>query len=233
LKGAALVSAGLHVTALAALLLWPRRPAPPPQPDERGAVELVLQEQKGAGPTETAPPAHAAPAPAKQQEPEPQQSAGPQPPAPAAPDQSDAVPLPPPSSPPEQAAKHATSAPAPPSPPISAAPVFNLSGTDAESNTLVTGDDVIPASPDKASRNRQPVYPVEAARRGEHGTVILLIHVSPEGLASGVDIAQSSGFPLLDRAARDAVLKWRFVPAVKDGQPIPFDMPFRVVFELN
>jgi protein TonB len=231
LKGAALVSAGLHVTALAALLLWPRRPAPPPQPDERGAVELVLQEQKGAGPTETAPPAHAAPAPAKQQEPEPQQSAGPQPPAPAAPDQSDAVPPPP--SPPEQVAKHATPAPAPPSPPISAAPVFNLSGTDAESNTLVTGDDVIPASPDKASRNRQPVYPVEAARRGEHGTVILLIHVSPEGLASGVDIAQSSGFPLLDRAARDAVLKWRFVPAVKDGQPIPFDMPFRVVFELN
>lgn len=111
--------------------------------------------------------------------------------------------------------------------------MFNFSGTDADTNTLVTGDDVIPASPDNASRNRQPVYPTEAARRRERGAVILLIHISSKGLASGVDIAQSSGFPLLDRAARDAVLKWRFVPAVKDGQPIPFDMPFRVVFELN
>jgi protein TonB len=230
LKGTALISAGLHATALAAVLLWPHRAAPPPQPDERGAVELVMVEQKGAGPTEATPQPTAA---AKQPSPEPQQPANPLPPAPAAPAQPDSVPsLPAPSSP-DQIAKRAMPAPAPPSPRPSAAPVFNLSGTNAESNTLVTGDDVIPASPDNASRNRQPVYPEEAARWGQQGAVILLIHVSAEGLASGVDIAQSSGFPLLDRAAREAVLKWRFVPAVKDGQPIPFDMPFRVVFELN
>ena len=44
---------------------------------------------------------------------------------------------------------------------------------------------------------------------------------------------QSSGFVLLDRAARDAVMGWHFLPAVQDGQPIPFDMTFRVVFQLD
>ena len=43
--------------------------------------------------------------------------------------------------------------------------------------------------------------------------------------ASSVDIVRSSGFPLLDNAAREAVAAWHFLPAVKDGLAIPFDMP--------
>ena len=63
--------------------------------------------------------------------------------------------------------------------------------------------------------------------------MILLIHVSAEGLPIGVDVAQSSGFTLLDRAAREAVAAWHFLPAVEDGKAIPFDMAMRVVFHLN
>ena len=48
-----------------------------------------------------------------------------------------------------------------------------------------------------------------------------------------MDVAQSSGFVLLDRTARDTVMGWHFLPAVQDGQPIPFDMKFRVVFHLD
>jgi periplasmic protein TonB len=70
-------------------------------------------------------------------------------------------------------------------------------------------------------------------RRAEQGAVILLIHVSQEGLASAVDVLESSGHASLDRAARDAVATWHFLPAVKDGQPIPFDMPMRVTFQLE
>jgi protein TonB len=81
-------------------------------------------------------------------------------------------------------------------------------------------------------RNREPIYPDEAARRRQQGVVILLIHVSPEGLASLVDIERSSGFSLLDRAARDAVATWRFVPAVRDGQPIASSMSLRIQFQL-
>ena len=113
------------------------------------------------------------------------------------------------------------------------APEINLPGNDSETNAFVIGEHVIPASIDAKSRNREPVYPLEAVRRAEQGAVILLIHVSPEGLASGVDVLKSSGHASLDRAARDAVAAWHFLPAVKDGQPIPFDMPMRVTFQLE
>jgi len=92
---------------------------------------------------------------------------------------------------------------------------------------------VIPAGPDPKVHNREPIYPDAAARRGEQGMVILLIQVTPEGLPDVVDVAQSSGFTLLDRAARDAVATWRFVPAVRDGQPIPSSMALRIQFQLD
>jgi protein TonB len=128
-----------------------------------------------------------------------------------------------------------------PAPPSSASPApntdtdphINLGGTDSLSNVLVEGDQVIPAGPDPKVRNREPIYPEDAARRGEQGMVILLIRVSPEGLPYLVDIARSSGYTLLDRAARDAVVTWRFVPAVRDGQPIASSMSLRIQFQLD
>ena len=110
---------------------------------------------------------------------------------------------------------------------------MNLGGTDSATDAIVRGDDVVPAKPDTQYRNRQPIYPKEAALRGEQGAVTLVIHVSPAGLPSGVDVTQSSGFVLLDRAAREAVAAWHFLPALRDGQPIAADMPLRVRFELD
>jgi protein TonB len=113
------------------------------------------------------------------------------------------------------------------------APEINLGGTNSETNAIVSGPSVIPASVDAAFRNKEPVYPPDAVRRAEQGAVVLLIRVSPLGLASGVDVLKSSGYRSLDRAARDAVTAWHFLPAVKDGQPIPFDMTLRVSFQLE
>jgi protein TonB len=112
-------------------------------------------------------------------------------------------------------------------------PRVNLGGNDSLSNVLVEGDQVIPAGPDPKVHNREPIYPDEAVRRGQQGIVVLLIQVSPEGLPSAVDVARSSGFNLLDRAAREAVQTWRFVPAVRDGQPVPSNMSLRVNFQLD
>lgn len=110
-------------------------------------------------------------------------------------------------------------------------PVFDLAGTDSELNAIVTGGQVIPAMKDDRFRNRPPIYPVEAEMLGEHGTVVLLIHVSERGLATGADVEQSSGVSVLDEAAIAAARKWRFHPALKEGRPVPFDMPFRFIFE--
>ena len=110
---------------------------------------------------------------------------------------------------------------------------FHLSGTDSASNLIATGSQLIPASPDDTTRNRPPIYPRAAALRGEQGTVVMLIRVSPMGLAEGAEVVASSGHPSLDQAAVNAVLTWRFRPAVRDGRAIPFDMPMRIVFAMR
>ena len=160
---------------------------------------------------------------------------GPTPPAPATPPPrvaANAAPHPPASQPTPEAKPHPPVPPQPKAPPADV-PVFNLGGTDSESNAIVSGDQVIPASPDDAARNRPPVYPQQAAMLHQQGTVTVVIHVSPQGTTEGIDILQGSGHILLDRAVLDAVRNWRFLPAVKDGQPVPFDMPMRFVFQAN
>jgi periplasmic protein TonB len=122
-----------------------------------------------------------------------------------------------------------TPAPAPPR----QVPVFNLSGTDSESNAIVMGEHVIPASPDDRFRNRPPIYPNDAAVRGQQGEVVVVIHVGENGVSAGADVAETSGVASLDRAALDAVRKWHFRPAMKDGRTVPFDMPMRFIFEFN
>jgi len=65
-----------------------------------------------------------------------------------------------------------------------------------------------------------PQYPREALRNGESGTVVLRVHVGPDGRPFQVDLVQSSHSRALDRAANDAVQRWRFRPAMQDGQPV-------------
>jgi periplasmic protein TonB len=82
-------------------------------------------------------------------------------------------------------------------------------------------------------RNRPPAYPAEAVANGQQGAVTLTIHVSPAGLPSVIDVTESSGFPLLDRAAREAVETWHFLPAERNGAPVAGDLPLRVHFSLD
>jgi protein TonB len=227
LKVAAAMSLGLHALLLAAFLLWfQRAPRPADATDTTGAVELVMMEQKGTGPTVVRPepsPPVAVPTPSPQPTP-------PVPPPPDAATAEEALPLPTPPIPPS------ASAVVPPDSPVERAeeaPEINLGGNDSETNAIVTGPNVIPASVDAKYHNQEPDYPSDAVRHAEQGAVTLLIHVSAEGLAREVDIEQSSGFMSLDNAARSAVVVWHFLPAIRDGQAIPFEMLLRVVFHLN
>ena len=62
-------------------------------------------------------------------------------------------------------------------------------------------------------------YPPIAARQKLEGTVMLRVLVGPDGVPQRVDVEKSSGHSILDRAARDAVMKWRFEPGTRNGQP--------------
>ncbi|MEO6226395.1 MAG: TonB family protein [Thermomonas sp.] len=65
-----------------------------------------------------------------------------------------------------------------------------------------------------------PSYPREALRRGIGGTVRVQVTVSPDGSVERMELATSSGDRNLDRAAMEAVRRWRFQPAMRNGQPI-------------
>lgn len=61
--------------------------------------------------------------------------------------------------------------------------------------------------------NLPPLYPISARRRHDQGRVLLRVDVAPDGTATGLRVLRSSGSPVLDEAALEAVRLWRFVPA--------------------
>lgn len=78
-----------------------------------------------------------------------------------------------------------------------------------------------------------PRYPPQALRRGESGTVLLRARVGADGVPYAVDLVQGSGSRLLDRAASEAVRRWRFRPAQRNGQPVPGVVQIPIVFNAD
>jgi protein TonB len=69
-------------------------------------------------------------------------------------------------------------------------------------------------------RNPTPVYPTLSRHRGEEGLVLLRVYVTTRGDPATVDVKTSSGFARLDRAAREAVQRWKFTPARRGEEPV-------------
>jgi protein TonB len=235
-----LVSLGLHLAAVTAVLLLLHSGVPvvdgPEKPTE---VELVMEERKGDLHPTTAPRTpDATPADRQPQREKPAEARTAAPPAeqpteaPPATREDTAEPGKEPVPAPSSAETQTPAQTAPPPAPAPAPPAvtITLQGTDSPSDAKAWGESVIPAAPDAVFHNRPPAYPEEAVVNGEQGTVVLLIHVSPVGRPAAVDVLRSSGHFSLDNAARDAVSRWRFLPAVKDGQPVASDMTMGFVF---
>jgi TonB family protein len=70
----------------------------------------------------------------------------------------------------------------------------------------------------KVARRVQPVYPELAKQMRITGTVRLVAVVAPSGT---VKLTQPvGGNPVLLKAAEDAVIKWKFVPAPEESKEI-------------
>lgn len=94
----------------------------------------------------------------------------------------------------------------------------------------------VPASSNAAYLNNPlPEHPAASRRAGreEEGRVILRVSVLASGLVESVSIEQSSGFFRLDKAARDAVLRWRFVPARRGEEAVPDTVLVPISFRLH
>lgn len=87
---------------------------------------------------------------------------------------------------------------------------------------------------DPSHGNTQPPYPAASRRMGEEGRVVLELYVDETGDVTQGKIAQSSGFPRLDKTALiHAKRKWHFLPAMKNGKPVGHWMKFAVEFKLT
>ncbi|MDP2881955.1 MAG: energy transducer TonB [Azonexus sp.] len=97
-----------------------------------------------------------------------------------------------------------------------------------------------PAAPVAAARfdaaylnNPEPKYPPLSRRLGEEGKVLLKVRVTVDGQPSAVDLEKTSSFERLDEAARQAVARWRFVPAKRGNEAIEATVIVPVVFRLD
>jgi protein TonB len=77
----------------------------------------------------------------------------------------------------------------------------------------------------------EPEYSEEARKAKFYGTVILYIEINEKGLVQNPRVQRALGLGL-DEKAIEAVLKWRFHPALKDGKPVTVTASVEVNFRL-
>lgn len=80
----------------------------------------------------------------------------------------------------------------------------------------------ISRDPSPLAGNQAPKYPPQALRSGVEGSVSVRVEVDAGGVPTDVKVVERSGERSrdLDRAVTDAVRKWRFDPAMKDGKAV-------------
>ncbi|MDQ3321992.1 MAG: energy transducer TonB [Acidobacteriota bacterium] len=94
----------------------------------------------------------------------------------------------------------------------SSVPVSALSAPKSDS-PLIVGSLV-----DYATQKSNPVYPPAARSMRTSGVVRVELMVDESGQVA--EVQKTSGPALLQRAATDAVKKWKFKPFVRDGEPV-------------
>jgi len=108
-------------------------------------------------------------------------------------------------------------------------PVDGVRGVPAES----TSGAAVRQPPRPAAGNPRPEYPMLARRRGQQGRVLVRLDVASDGTPSAARVVHSSGVPSLDRAAREAVSRWRFLPARRGGRTEAATVDVPVEFRLD
>ena len=94
---------------------------------------------------------------------------------------------------------------------------------------LVPAQIAPPSADAYAPLNPKPPYPISSRENGEQGAVMLYACITDHGKVERVDLAQSSGYPALDRSALDTIRQWSFRPAQESGKSIPmcYRLPIR------
>ena len=106
---------------------------------------------------------------------------------------------------------------------VAALPPGPVAGTSAVTRTAIP----------RGGYQVTPSYPASARRLGIEGTALLRVFVDAAGHVGDVVVKQSAGHPDLDRAAADAVRRWRFDPARRGADAVAMWVELPVEFHLR
>jgi protein TonB len=135
-----------------------------------------------------------------------------------------------------QAPQPRTAGPSPSHPVLAAPPAEHAATTAAAPTTPaeVATETIIPPHTDAAQHdNPVPEYPPVSRRLGEQGRVLFDLYILPDGSVGEARLRRSSGHARLDGAALDAVRRWRYMPARRGLDPIPYWYVQPVTFSLD
>ena len=80
-----------------------------------------------------------------------------------------------------------------------------------------------------ATRTVSPKYPLELMRENVAGTVLLSAVISSDGHVGQVTVLSGTN-DLLNEYARNALLGWRFMPALRNGKPVALQAVVKIPF---
>ena len=136
-----------------------------------------------------------------------------------------------PSAPAVTAVPSEASTPAHSSPTPVAAPAGSRASPQASSSAAPPV--VLPTAQAAYLHNPPPAYPVMSRRLAEQGRVMVRVLIGTDGSPQKAELQASSGYDRLDRAALDAVMRWRFVPGRRGDVPETMWVSVPIVFNLE
>lgn len=84
----------------------------------------------------------------------------------------------------------------------------------------------------KPLKQAPPVYPLGLRHAGVVGRVTIAAILDEQGSVAEVHVARSNN-PFFERPAIDAVMKWKFTPALKNGQPVRVRVQQEIRFDMS
>ena len=81
--------------------------------------------------------------------------------------------------------------------------------------------------------NPPPDYPSQARRRGLEGEALIEITIFADGTCGEARLLDCRGSALFGEAALEAVRKWKFRPAARNGQAVASTQSIRFLFRLR